>query len=72
MAPGIVRVMPRIAPAFTALEWRQLAHACQAVANERARAAEITGPNARDFVLSAEAFERLAERCLEMTRTTRE
>jgi hypothetical protein len=39
-----------------------------AAAKERARAAEIAGPDARGFVLSAEAFERLAERCLEMTR----
>lgn len=45
--------MPPIAPTFTPLEWRQLAHACQVVAEkERARAAEIGGTAARglDFV----------------------
>ena len=61
--------MPRTAPTCTPLEWRELAHACQVVAaKERARAAEIAGPDARGFVVSAETFERLAERCLEMTR----
>ncbi len=64
-APG----MPPIPPPFTPLEWRQLAHACQTVAErERARAAQIGGDAARAFVMSAELFERLAERCLEMTR----
>lgn len=57
------------APTFTPLEWRQLAHACQAVAEkERARAAEIGGAAAHGFIVSAEQFERLAKRCLELTR----
>lgn len=61
--------MPPIAPTFTPLEWRQLAHACQTVAEkERARAAENGGAEGRGFLISAETFERLAERCLEMTR----
>jgi hypothetical protein len=61
-----------IPPPFTPLEWRQLALACQAVAEkkERARAAEIGGDAARGFLMSAETFERLAERCLEMTGPT--
>ena len=57
---------PPIAPTFTPLEYRRLAHACRMVAeNERQRAAE-TG--AAYFERSAEIFERLARRCLEMTR----
>ena len=61
--------MPPIAPTFTPLEWRQLAHACKSVAEkERARAAEIGGTAGRGFEISAELFERLAQRCLEMTR----
>lgn len=61
--------MPPITSPFTPLEWRQLAHACQSVAEkERARAAQIVGDAARGFLMSAETFERLAERCLEMTR----
>lgn len=60
--------MPPIAPTFTPLEWRYLAHACQVVAEkERARAAEL-GAEGRGFVISAELFERLAERAMEMTR----
>lgn len=65
----IVAGQPRIAPIFTPLEWRELAHACQVVAaKERARAAEIAGSGARGFLISAETFERLAEQCFEMTR----
>ena len=65
-ASGIVCLMPPIAPTFTPLEWHQLAHACQAVAEtERKRAAE-TG--ASYFERSAELFERLAARCMAMTR----
>jgi hypothetical protein len=61
--------MPPVAPTFTALEWRYLAGACQIVAEkERARAAELAGADAQGFAISAELFERLAERCLEMTR----
>jgi hypothetical protein len=58
--------MPPIAPTFTPLEWRQLAEACKTVAeNERKRAAD-TG--AKYFERSAEVWERLAARCLAMTR----
>jgi hypothetical protein len=61
--------MPPIAPTFTPLQWRYLAHACQVVAEkERARAAELAGQDARGFLISAELFERLAERCMELTR----
>ncbi len=62
--------MPPSAPTFTPLEWRQLAHACGEVAEKcRARAAELAGDQAaRGFVISAELFERLAQRCLQMTR----
>ena len=62
--------MPPLPPPLTPLEWRQLAHACRVVAEkERARAAELAGVDAaRGFTISAELFERLAERCLEMTR----
>jgi hypothetical protein len=61
---------PRLVPHQPSpLEWRELAPCVLgAAAKERARAAEIAGPDARGFVLSADAFERLAERCLEMTR----
>jgi hypothetical protein len=60
------RHMPPIAPTFTPLEWRTLAHACQSVAEtERKRAAD-TG--AKYFERSAETFDRLAKRCLEMAR----
>lgn len=58
--------VPPIAPTFTPLDWRQLAGACQTVADlERKRAAD-TG--AKYFERSAETFDRLARRCLEMTR----
>jgi hypothetical protein len=61
--------MPPIAPTFTPLEWRQLAYGCQVVAEKsRERAAELTGADARGFIISAELFERLAARCMEMTR----
>jgi hypothetical protein len=63
--------MPPIGPTFTPLEWRQLAHACGIVADkERAPAAELGGSDGRGFVISAELFERLAQKCLEMTRPT--
>lgn len=61
--------MPPIPPPFTPLEWRQLAHACNTVAEkERARATQIGGSAAQGFLTSAQTFEALAERCLEMTR----
>lgn len=61
--------MPLIPPTFTALEWRMLAGACETVAeNERKRAAEVGGTAARGFEISAETYERLAQRCMEMTR----
>ena len=57
-------------PNFTPLQWRQLAHACQMVAEKsQARATELgADPAARGFVIDAELFERLAARCMEMTR----
>lgn len=61
--------MPPIAPTFTPLEWRQIAGACETVAEkERARAAELTGNDARGFLISAELYERLAARCMATTR----
>jgi hypothetical protein len=62
--------MPPIPPHFSALEWRQIAGACEAFAEkDRARAAELAGnPAARGFVLNAKRYERLAERCMQMTR----
>ena len=61
--------MPPIAPTFTPLEWRYLAHGCQEVAEKcHARAAELTGYDAHGLIVSAELFERLAQRCLETTR----
>jgi hypothetical protein len=61
--------MVRPAPTLTPLEWREFAHARQAVAEkERARAAEVGGTAASGFEESAEAFGRLAQRFLEMTR----
>jgi len=67
---GYAQWMPPHTPTFTPLEWRQLAHACQMVAEKsRARATELGGdPAARGFVIDAERFERLAARCMEMTR----
>lgn len=67
---GYAQWMPPKTPNFTPLEWRQLAHACQTVAEKsRARATELAGDSAaHGFVLSAELFERLAARCVEMTR----
>lgn len=69
-ASGIVRATPPIAPTVTPFEWRQLSHACGEVAEKcLARAAELAGNDAaRGFIISAELFERLARRCLEMTR----
>lgn len=62
-------VMPPIAPTFTPLEWRQIAGAYETVAEkERARAAELTGTDARGFLISAELYARLAARCMKMTR----
>jgi hypothetical protein len=57
-------------PTFTPLEWRILAGACQTVAEkERARAAECTNrQNARDLHNSAETYQRLAERCMNLAR----
>jgi len=58
------------APAFmpTELEWRTLAHACRIVAlRERERAANSSGPAAKDYANSAREFERLAAACLRMT-----
>jgi len=41
-------------PTLTPLQWRYLAHAYQVVAEkERARAAELTGDDARGFEISA-------------------
>ncbi|HEX4268873.1 MAG TPA: hypothetical protein VHY36_13375 [Steroidobacteraceae bacterium] len=62
--------MPPISPSFTPLEWRHLAYACGELAEKcRARAAELTSADAaRGFIISAELFERLAQRCLELTR----
>lgn len=66
---GIVHGMPPIPPTFIPLEWRMLAGACQVVAeNERARAAQVGGTAARGFEISAETFERLAARSMEMMR----
>jgi hypothetical protein len=53
----------------TPLEWTHLASACRAVAEkERERAAAIGGRAARDYIISAEEYERLAERCTRMAR----
>jgi hypothetical protein len=61
--------MRPVAPTFTPLEWRQIAGACEAVAEkERAWAAELIGVAAQGFLISAELYERLAQRCMEMTR----
>lgn len=65
----MVCAMPPVPPPFTPLEWRQIAGACEMVAEkERERAAELAGADARGFVISAELYERLAQRCLQMTR----
>ena len=54
---------------FTPIEWRLLARACeQAAAKERKRAEEIGGRPARDYLISAEYYERLAEQCLRRAR----
>ena len=59
-------------PVFTPapLEWRLLARACQAcAARERERAAACPDRrNARDFIISAEGYEQLAAKCMEMAR----
>lgn len=56
-------------PTFAQQDWRLLEHACRAVAaKERAKAEAISGRGARDYVSSAEEFERPAERCLRMAR----
>jgi hypothetical protein len=52
---------------FTPLEWRFLAGACRTAAErERERAAAIGGRAARDYIISAEEYERLAEQCLRL------
>jgi hypothetical protein len=57
-------------PTLTPLEWRILAGACETVAErERARAAQCTDrQNARDLRSSAETYQRLAERCMNLAR----
>jgi hypothetical protein len=62
--------MTRPHPNFTPLEYRYLAAGCQAIAEkDRARAAELAGKPAaaRGFIISAELFEGLARRCMQMT-----
>jgi hypothetical protein len=59
--------MPPIPPLFTPLEWRYLAGACQVVVEKERKRAVDTG--AKYFERSAETFDRLAKRCLEMTRS---
>jgi hypothetical protein len=52
---------------FTSLEWRHLASACRALAlKERERATAIGGRASRDYINSAQEFERLAERCMRL------
>lgn len=58
--------MPPISPTFTPLEWRQLAGACETAAETDRKRAVETG--ADYFNRSAELWDRLAARCLEMTR----
>jgi hypothetical protein len=54
---------------FTALEWRLLASACEAVASmERERAERVGGKAARDYVVSADGYSALAKRCMELPR----
>lgn len=65
--------MPPIPPNFTAFDWRYLAHGChESAEREQTRAAELAGAGrqaaARGFEISAELFERLEQRRLEMTR----
>jgi len=57
-------------PPFTPPEWRELAGACRTVAErERERAAAVGGRAARDYIISAEEFERLAQRCIALARS---
>jgi len=56
-------------PTFTPVEWRMLAGACEALADrERERAEAIGGREARDYFISAESYERLAERCMRLAK----
>ena len=56
-------------PTFTPLEWRMLAGARAALAErERKRAEAIGGREARAYVISAEGYERLDERCMRLAK----
>jgi len=61
--------MPRPIFTPTALEWRLLASACKQLAEkERTLAAQCSGRPARELAISAEEFERIAEKCMLMAK----
>ena len=54
---------------FTPLEGQFLAGACRTAAErERDRAAVVGGRAAKDYIISAQEYERLAERCLQLAK----